>query len=339
MFKERKEKRVAHKAAIEGYKQLLDAAKEDIDHNTDYQTFKRKWGHDSRFEALDRKERESLLNERVLALKRSVEEEARAKRAASVSSFKSMLRENKEISETSRWSKVKDILRNDPRYKSVKHEDREAIFNEYISELTEFDEEAERETKAKRAEEEKLKERERVLRKQKEREEQEVERVRSKARRKEAIESYQALLVETIKDSQISWTDAKPKLEKDPQGRAANPHLDQSDLDKLFREHIKSLYDRCAHEYKALLADVITTDAAAKEYEDGKTVLNSWSTAKRLLKDDVRYNKMPRKDRESLWRRHVDDLQRKRKPTVDQGLETVDQKKHLSGSRRTYDRR
>ena len=42
---------------------------------------------------------------------------------------------------------------------------------------------------------------------------------------------------------QISWTDAKPKLEKDPQGRAANPHLDQSDLDKLFREHIKSLYD------------------------------------------------------------------------------------------------
>lgn len=49
--------------------------------------------------------------------------------------------------------KVKDILRNDPRYKSVKHEDREAIFNEYISELKEFDEEAERESKAKRNEE------------------------------------------------------------------------------------------------------------------------------------------------------------------------------------------
>ncbi|GKD19988.1 pre-mRNA-processing protein 40C isoform X2 [Tanacetum coccineum] len=92
---ERKEKRAAHKAAIKGYKQLLDEAKEDIDHNTDYQIFKRKWGYDSRFEALDRKERESLFNER------SVKEEARAKRAASVSSFKSMLRENKEISETS----------------------------------------------------------------------------------------------------------------------------------------------------------------------------------------------------------------------------------------------
>lgn len=50
---------------------------------------------------------------------------------------------------------------------------------------------------------EKLKERERALRKRKEREEQEVERVRQKARRKEAVESYQALLVEIIKDPQV----------------------------------------------------------------------------------------------------------------------------------------
>ncbi|KAF5754224.1 putative WW domain, FF domain, WW domain superfamily, FF domain superfamily protein [Helianthus annuus] len=345
---ERKEKRAAQKAAIEGYKQLLDEAKEDITHNTDYQTFKRKWGHDPRFEALDRKEREALLNERVIPLKRSVEEEARAKRAAIVSSFKSMLRENKDISSTSRWSKVKDMFRNDPRYKSVKHEDREDIFNEYISELKESGVEAERAAKAKRDEEEKLKERERVLRKRKEREEQEVERVRSKALRKEAIESYQALLVETIKDPQISWMDAKPKLEKDPQGRAANPYLDQSDLEKLFREHTKLLHDRCANEYKALLAEVITTDAATKEYEDGKTVFTSWSTARHLLKDDTRYNKMPRKDREPLWRRHVEDLQRRRKSTVDQDMEKhgdgktaslVDSRKHLSGYKRSHDRR
>ncbi|GKA79476.1 pre-mRNA-processing protein 40C isoform X2 [Tanacetum coccineum] len=109
--------------------------------------------------------------------------------------------------------------------------------------------------------------------------EQEVEIVRSKVRRNEAIRSYQALLVETIKDSQISWTDAKPKLENDPQGCAANPHLDQPDLDKLFREHIKELYDV----------------SATKEYEDGKMVFNSWSTAKRLLKDDVRHKKCQEK--------------------------------------------
>ncbi|KAI3673420.1 hypothetical protein L6452_39539 [Arctium lappa] len=103
---------------------------------------------------------------------------------------------------------------------------------------------------------------------------------------------------------------------------------------------------RFAHEFKALLAVVITTDAGAKEYEDGKTVLSSWSTAKRLLKDDTRYNKMSRKDRESLWRRHVEELQRRRTSVVDQELSekhgdvrTVDSRKHLSGSRRIHDRR
>lgn len=37
---------------------------QDINEDTDYQSFKKKWGHDSRFESLDRKEREVLLNER-----------------------------------------------------------------------------------------------------------------------------------------------------------------------------------------------------------------------------------------------------------------------------------
>ncbi|KAF5939540.1 hypothetical protein HYC85_023799 [Camellia sinensis] len=200
---ERKEKRAAQKAAMEGFKQLLEEAKEDIDHNTDYQTFKKKWGHDPRFEALERKERELLLNERILPLKRATEEKARAIRAAASSSFKSMLREKADITTSSRWSKVKDSLRNDPRYKSIKHEDREILFNEYISELKSAEVEVERAAKVKQEEQEKLKERERVLRKRKEREEQEVERVRSKARRKEAVESYQALLVETIKDPQV----------------------------------------------------------------------------------------------------------------------------------------
>lgn len=37
---------------------------QDIDHETDYQTFRKKWGNDPRFLALDRKDRENLLNER-----------------------------------------------------------------------------------------------------------------------------------------------------------------------------------------------------------------------------------------------------------------------------------
>ncbi|KAL3828364.1 hypothetical protein ACJIZ3_017166 [Penstemon smallii] len=321
----------------------------DIDCNTDYQAFKKKWGDDPRFQALDRKEREFLLNERVFPLKRAAQEKAQAERAASVSSFKSMLQDKGDITSASRWSKVKDNLKSDPRYKSIKHEDREKIFNEYVAELKAAEEDVERKEKARQDEEERLRERERALRKRKEREEHEVERVRSKARRKEAVESYQALLVETIKDPQASWTESKPKLEKDPQGRAANSQLDNSDLEKFFREHVKSLHERCVLEFRALLTEVITAEAAAQETENGKTIINSWSTAKQVLKSDPRYNKMPRKERESLWHRHAEEIRRKQqklgrdqeaeKHSEGKSRSSVDSGKHISASRRTHDHR
>ncbi|XP_043693895.1 pre-mRNA-processing protein 40C isoform X2 [Telopea speciosissima] len=345
----RKEKRAAQKAAIEGFKQLLEEASEDIDHKTDYQTLKKKWGKDPRFEALDRKERENLLNERVLPLKKAAEDKIQAIRVAAASNFKSMLQERGDINTRSRWSRVKDSLRNDPRYKSVKHEEREVLYNAYISELKAVEEEAEQAAKVKREEQEKLKERERETRKRKEREEQEMERVRVKVRRKEAVASYQALLVETIKDPQASWTESKPKLEKDPQGRAANTDLDQGDTEKLFREHVKILYERCARDFRALLAEVITAEAASQVTQDGKTVLTSWSTAKSLLKSDPRYSKMPRKDRETLWRRHAEEMMRKQKSASDPKQEkhnkdtkdrsSFDSGRSPSGSRRTHGHR
>ncbi|CAJ1933801.1 unnamed protein product [Sphenostylis stenocarpa] len=347
---ERKEKRAAQKAAIEGFKQLLDEASEDINSSTDYQTFRKKWGNDPRFEALDRKEQEHLLNERVLPLKKAAEEKSQAMRAAAATCFKSMLKEQGDISFNSRWSRVKENLRDDPRYKSVRHEDREVLFNEYISELKAAEHAAEREAKARREEQDKLRERERELRKRKEREEQEMERVRLKIRRKEAVTSFQALLVETIKDPLASWTESKPKLEKDPQGRATNPELDSSDTEKLFREHVKMLQERCAHEFRVLLSEVLTSDAATQESDDGKTVLNSWSTAKRVLKSDPRYSKVQRKEREALWRRYAEDILRRQKAshshdsrdekhTDAKARNSLESSKHPLESGRSHDRR
>ncbi|KAK8955646.1 Pre-mRNA-processing protein 40C [Platanthera guangdongensis] len=140
-----------------------------------------------------------------------------------------------------------------------------------------------------------------------------MERIRLKVRRKETISSYQALLVETIKDPQASWTESKPKLEKDPQGRATNTDLNQADAEKLFRDHIKDLYERCARDFRALLAETLSADAAARTTENEKSALKSWSEAKRILKPDPRYSKMPRKDREALWARYVEDVMRKQK--------------------------
>uniref|UniRef100_A0A0C9QX05 TSA: Wollemia nobilis Ref_Wollemi_Transcript_2281_3725 transcribed RNA sequence n=1 Tax=Wollemia nobilis TaxID=56998 RepID=A0A0C9QX05_9CONI len=348
---ERKEKRAAQKAAIEGFKQLLEEASEDITYKTDYESFARKWGHDPRFEALDRKERESLLNERVIPLRKAVEEKVKAIQAAAVSSFKTMLYEKGDISAYTRWSRVKDSLRSDSRYKAVKREDREALFNEYVAELRAAEQEAERAAKAKREEEEKLKERKREMLKRKEREEQEMERVRTKARRKDAVTSYQALLTERIKDPEASWTESRPKLEKDPLGRATNPELDVADQERLFREHVNGLYERCVREYRSLLADVIVVDATMKNLEDGKNILTSWSEAKRVLKPDPRYSKMPRRERELWWRRYAEDVQRRmkltapdkneNKPTADgtNKLASADPGKRSPGSRRNSSRR
>ncbi|XP_050372348.1 pre-mRNA-processing protein 40C isoform X2 [Argentina anserina] len=345
---ERKEKRAAQKASIEAFKHLLAEAVEDINDATDYHSFRKKWGNDPRFENLDRKDREHLLNERVLPLKKAAEEKAEAERAAAATSFKCMLQEKGDITVNSRWSRVKDSLRNDPRYKAVKHEDREVLFNKYISDLKAVEEEAEREAKAKRDEQDKLRERERELRKRKEREEQETERVRLKVRRKEAVSSFQALLVESIKDPQASWTESKPKLEKDSQQRAANSDLNSSDMEKLFREHVKMLHERCAHEFRTLLAEVLTIEAASQETEEGKTVLNSWSTAKRLLKPDPRYNKMPRKEREVVWHRYAEEMLRKQKSSHDpredrksdaKSRSSADAWRSTFGSRVAHDRR
>ncbi|KAG6557468.1 hypothetical protein Mapa_000741 [Marchantia paleacea] len=317
---ERKEKRAAQKAAVEGFKQLLEEAAKELTYHTTYENFARTWGEDPRFEALERKDRETLLNERVLPLRRAEDERVKAEHAAAVGAFKAMLLERADINTSSRWSKIREIVRNDPRYIAVKREEREGLFNAYISELHSAEQEAERAAKAKREEEEKLKEREREMRKRKEREEQEMDRVRAKARRKDAVTSYQALLTEKIKDPEASWTEARPKLEKDPLGRATNSELDLPDRERLFREHVNEIFDRLVREYRLLLADVITIEAAQKLAEEDKHILTSWSDAKKLLKPDPRYGKMPRRDRESWWRRYAEDVQRRIKAAASMAI-------------------
>ncbi|XP_047066109.1 pre-mRNA-processing protein 40C-like isoform X1 [Lolium rigidum] len=323
---ERKEKRAAQKAAVEAFKHLLEEASEDVDPKMGYQEFERKRGTDPRFEALDRKEREALFKEKV----RAIEEKFQSARNAVITDFKSMLRECKDIISTSRWTKVKEKFRSDPRYKAVKHEERENAFNEYIAELKSAEREVEQAAKAKVDEQAKLRERERETRKRKEREEQEMERVKLKIRRKDAESSYQALLVEIIKDPKASWTESKPKLEKDPQGRALNPDLGQGDAEKLFRDHVKDLYERCVRDFRALLSETITPEIATRTTDEGKTAVSSWSEAKGLLRSDPRYNKVASKDRESIWRRYVDDMARKLKKSDTEKPDTDARQQHRS---------
>lgn len=70
-------------------------------------------------------------------------------------------------------------------------------------------------------------------------------------------------------------------------------------------------------EFRVLLTEVLNSEVASEEDNDGKTVYNSWSTVKRFLKSDPRYNKVPRKEREVLWRRYAEDMLRRKKSAHD----------------------
>lgn len=78
---------------------------------------------------------------------------------------------------------------------------------------------------------------------------------------------------------------------------------------------------RCANEFRTLLSEAFTAEVVSQVSEDGKTVLNSWTMAKRTLKPDPRYSKLPRKEREALWRRYADDTLRKQKSANDHKVE------------------
>lgn len=104
-----------------------------------------------------------------------------------------------------------------------------------------------------------------------------------------------------------------------------------------FKLHLLYLTDlakwfgqRCVRDFRSLLSELITPEAAVKHNEEGKNALNSFHEAKKVLKDDPRYSKMPRRERESLWRKHADDVQRRMKATNSTSRED----NHLSASGR-----
>lgn len=90
---------------------------------------------------------------------------------------------------------------------------------------------------------------------------------------------------------------------------------------------------RCVREYRGLLADAITVEVASKNGEESKLILTSWSEAKKLLKPDARYTKMPRRERESWWRRYAEDVQRRMKVAGSASTPKVDKQVAGNGTR------
>ncbi|KAK3284350.1 hypothetical protein CYMTET_7996 [Cymbomonas tetramitiformis] len=304
----RKEKRANMKAAAENFKALLDEteAAGDLTHETTYETLEEKWGRDSRWTSIEPKEREAQLSERLLPVKKAEEERLGAEAKVAEAGFRSML-EDRGVTGSSRWSKMKEQLAEDSRFLAVARQRREIIFRSYVAELQMAEENNRKQEEDREREEESRRQREREIRKRKEREEEEMDRRREKAARQDSIAAYQSLLTEQIKDAEASWRDSKTKLERDAQGRAVTKDLSDADRERMFREHIASLQERYVADFRTMLKEIIREKEGT---EEGEELLKSWDSAKKLLKGDSRYDRCSRRDRQKVYKRLTEDANR-----------------------------
>ena len=65
--------------------------------------------------------------------------------------------------------------------------------------------------------------------------EREAEERRRKAGRVDALSNLKTLLGETVRSLDVRWEEARPRLFKDPQGRASHEMISSEDVEKAFR--------------------------------------------------------------------------------------------------------
>ncbi|CAL5224177.1 g6817 [Coccomyxa viridis] len=269
------------------------------------------WGSDPRWQACDEKLRAELLEAVAAPLrlaKAKAEKESETKKKAQETSYRELLKENK-VAAGARWSKTKDSLAGDKRYKALARDQRERIFRQYVAEQEEAERAAAKERKERG-------EREREAHKKLARDTEEAEGRRRKAAAADAAANYRTLLSEWVKDPEASWADWRVRLAKDPQGRFNHEALDRRQAEAIFREHLGSLQKRIVDGYVALLEEVIRPLLPSQKPEgdepDGPSALRRFPEAEKLLQEDPRFAKTPPQDREKFWRHFVEDIRLER---------------------------
>ncbi|WVF71582.1 hypothetical protein IAT40_006390 [Kwoniella sp. CBS 6097] len=224
------------------YKALL--REEVTSTRTRWDEFRKKWKKERRFYAFGRDDRE---REKVFKTHlRELGERKRADAQRAEQDFYDLLKESDNITSSSIWSEVKRPLSSDPRYDAVGSSSlREELFNSYLKKLastsSQKDESKEDAAARKLAErkarqEQSLREREAKIREEKGRVQMETNKSRVGAGREEAERLFGSLLVDQVRDHNITWEEASAYLSSDP--RFNHPSLGPRDKARLFSEHI-----------------------------------------------------------------------------------------------------
>ncbi|KAJ8971738.1 hypothetical protein NQ314_000551 [Rhamnusium bicolor] len=108
---------------------------------------------------------------------------------------------------------------------------------------------------------------------------------REQHKRDEAIQHFNALLADLVRNSDLSWREVKRILRKDHRWDLADS-LTREDKEKLFNEHIEQLIKRKRQNFRELLDE--TSEVS---------LVSGWKEIKRIIRDDPRYTKFASSER------------------------------------------
>ncbi|XP_033632765.1 transcription elongation regulator 1-like [Asterias rubens] len=279
---ERKERAGKLKQSKEDFKVLLQESK--LGPKSSFSEYAQKHGKDARFKSIEKmRDRESLFNEFIQQIRKAAKEESSLKAEKLKTDFFALLDELKNLDSKSRWSKVKDSIHHDSRYKAVHHSSqREELFKEYINKKGDVvNVDAERQKRVETS----LREREKEVQRTRTEQQKELDRERGQFKKEEAVQHFKALLTDLVRDSETTWRDARKQLKRDHRWELASL-LDKEDRERLFTSHTSSLVYRKKEKFDELLDET-----------KGVTLTSTWKEVRRLIKDDPRYVKFSSSDR------------------------------------------
>ncbi|XP_054907608.1 transcription elongation regulator 1 isoform X2 [Poeciliopsis prolifica] len=282
---ERKEKKNKLMQAKDDFRRMMEDSK--LTPKTTFSEFAMKHGRDPRFKAIDKmKDREAIFIEFMTAMRKRDKEDSKTRGEKVRQDFFDLL-SDQHVEGNQRWSKVKERLETDPRYKAV---DSSALREELFKQFTEkqaknVDIEKERELERQARIEASLREREREVQKARSEQTKEIDREREQHKREEAIQNFKALMSDMVRSSDATWSDTRRNLRKDHRWESASL-LEREEKEKLFNEHVEALAKKKKEQFRQLLDETSMI-----------TLTTTWKEVKKVIKDDPRCIKFSSSDR------------------------------------------
>ncbi|XP_036424463.1 transcription elongation regulator 1a isoform X3 [Colossoma macropomum] len=282
---ERKEKRNKIMQAKEDFRKMMEEARLGV--RTTFSEFAAKHAKDSRFKAIEKmKDREAIFIEFMTSLRKKEKENSKNRGEKVKQDFFELLSDH-HVDGQQRWSKVKEKMETDPRYKAVETSAaREEFFKSFVEKLTKnLNSDKEKELEKQARIEASLRERERTVQRFRSEQTKEIDREREQHKREEAVQHFKALMSDMVRSSDATWSETRRSLRKDHRWETSSL-LEREEKERLFNEHIEALTKKKKELFRQLLDETAIV-----------TLTSTWKEVKKSIKDDPRCLKFSSSDR------------------------------------------